>query len=235
MKSFIPVFILFIVLQSCEKEVKALEFKTNAIGDSFEADIEVIYDLAKGNSDVAKLINSQIEKQIIESIPNTQNNQSIEEAINAFEKSYVDFKGEFFDTERPWTLTVETEIVYQTKTLISIALSTYSDTGGAHGNDSIQFLNFNPENGALYELEDLIIDINGFTSLAEAHFLENMKGEGNSIDEFFFGKDFQLPESIGFNEEGIILLYNTYEIASYNQGITEFVIPIEEVEKYLKI
>lgn len=234
MKRFIPIFILFIVLHSCEKEVKAVEFETNAIEDSFEADIEVIYDVAKGNSNVSELINTQIKKQIVESIPNTQNNQSVEEAINAFEKSYVDFKGEFFGTERPWTLAVETEIVYQTQTLISVALSTYSDTGGAHGNDSIQFLNFNPENGALYELQELITDMSGFTSLAESHFLENMKSKGNSIDEFFFGKDFQLPESIGFNEEGVILLYNTYEIASYNQGITEFIIPTEEVDKYLK-
>ena len=234
MKRFIPIFILFIIAQSCEKEVKAVEFETNTIGDRFEADIEVIYDLAKGNSDVSELINTQIEKQIVESIPNSQSNQSVEEAINAFEKSYVDFKGEFFGTERPWTLAIETEIVYQSQNLISVALSTYSDTGGAHGNDSIQFLNLNPENGALYELQDLITGISGFTSLAESHFLENMKNEGNSIDEFFFCKDFQLPESIGFNEEGVILLYNTYEIASHNQGITEFVIPMDEVEKYLK-
>ena len=44
-----------------------------------------------------------------------------------------------------------------------------------------------------------------------------------------------LPENIGFSDEGVILLYNVYEIAPYSEGITEFTIPFEEVLKYIKI
>ena len=40
---------------------------------------------------------------------------------------------------------------------------------------------------------------------------------------------------MGFNENGIILLYNVYEIASYVQGVTEFTIPYAEANPYLKI
>ena len=87
----------------------------------------------------------------------------------------------------------------------------------------------------MYSNEDLFTNIEGFKTLAKTYFLDHMKNEGSNISEFFFGKDFQLPENIGFNEEGVILLYNVYEIASYNQGYTEFVIPLENVLQFLKI
>jgi hypothetical protein len=53
------------------------------------------------------------------------------------------------------------------------------------------------------------------------------------MTDFFFGKDFVLPENIGYNEEGLLLLYNTYEIASYAMGITEFTIPYSEINNLL--
>ena len=118
-----------------------------------------------------------------------------------------------------------------------MVINVYSDTGGAHGNDSIVLLNFNPENGNLYSHSEIIDDIDGFKSLAETYFMNTLKDESEttSISEFFFGKAFQLPENIGFNDEGIILLYNVYEIASYDQGYTEFIIPFEDANSYLKI
>ena len=68
-----------------------------------------------------------------------------------------------------------------------------------------------------------------FNSIAEKHF-KNSLAQSNSqsnIQDYFFGKSFQLPQNIGFSEDGLILLYNTYEVASYAQGYTEFIIPFE--------
>ena len=55
------------------------------------------------------------------------------------------------------------------------------------------------------------------------------------MEDEFFGKDFQLPETIGYSDEGIIILYNPYEIASYAQGIVEFTIPFEDVSSFLNV
>ena len=114
-------------------------------------------------------------------------------------------------------------------------LTVYTDTGGAHGNDNITFLNFNPENGKLFSNKELINNFDGFKTLAESYFLDHMKNEDSDIEELFFGKPFQLPKNIGFNDKGIILLYNVYEIASYNQGYTEFFIPKEKAKAFLNI
>jgi hypothetical protein len=55
------------------------------------------------------------------------------------------------------------------------------------------------------------------------------------MQDYFFGKPFHLPENIGYGDEGIILLYNVYEVASYAQGYTEFAIPYDIAESFLKM
>ena len=233
-KIALSLFSLFILV-SCEEEVKPLTFSTSLIEKKFEADIEVAYDMVNSKSEAALNINKLTESAILKSIPSSKNETSIQEALLAFDEEYKDFKIEFSDSEQTWALAVETEVLYITESIITMGLSVYSDTGGAHGSDTIEFLNFDPETGNLYSNEDLFTNIEGFKKLAKTYFLDHMKNEDSNISEFFFGKDFQLPENIGFNEEGVILLYNVYEIASYNQGYTEFVIPLENVLEYLKI
>ena len=73
--------------------------------------------------------------------------------------------------------------------------------------------------------------------MVKQHNLKNLKTKNKpqSIEDYFFGKPFQLPENIGFNNNGLLLLYNTYEIASYAQGYTEFVIPFNDCESFLKV
>ena len=62
-------------------------------------------------------------------------NTSIESAIQAFDSEYKKFKTDFPDSDQVWEISVETEILYASKEVLTIALNTYIDTGGAHGND----------------------------------------------------------------------------------------------------
>ena len=76
-----------------------------------------------------------------------------------------------------------------------------------------------------------------FIKLSEIYFNLKLqeKLKENGFNDYFFGDSFQLPENIGFSDEGVILLYNVYEIAPYSEGITEFTIPFEEALPYLKL
>ena len=40
-------------------------------------------------------------------------------------------------------------------------------------------------------------------------------------------------ENIGFNEDGILFLYNSYELEFLGQEIFEFIIPYEAIAQYL--
>jgi hypothetical protein len=43
-----------------------------------------------------------------------------------------------------------------------------------------------------------------------------------------------MPANIGYNDEGVIFLYNVYEIAPYARGIIEFTMPFETISEFLK-
>lgn len=235
MKYTTTIYSLLLFVTSCANEIKPLAFETETITKNFEASIEISFDKVKDKSNAAQLINKEIEKQIIYAIPNSEKRMTLEEAINGFDLDYITFKDTFEEQSEPWMLIIETELMFQSEELITIGISSYSNTGGAHGNDMIRLLNFNPLTGQLLPFDAIIKNKDEFERLAEGYFKKAMIKDELTTNDFFFGDPFHLPENFGFSDDGLILLYNTYEIASYNQGYTEFTIPFKNVADYLKI
>jgi hypothetical protein len=226
------------LLFSCSSEFKPATFETVEINENFDADITVIYERAEGNNDLSQTINKNIEQAMIYEIGRDSTYTDVMSMLNSFNQEYVDFKKDFPDASEPkWELQIETERTYQSEDIITIAISIYQFQGGAHGNDQIRLLNLNAKNGAILRHEDFIGDIEGFEKLAKTYFLKNLENqrENLTMQDYFFGKPFHLPENIGYGDEGIILLYNVYEVASYAQGYTEFAIPYDIAESFLKM
>jgi hypothetical protein len=238
MKHILTFLIFLIVLNSCTSEFKPATFKITSIDTAFDADISVAFDSAIGRSELSEAINTHIQNTIISTMSSSEDTSDLNIVLKEFNSEYVNFKKEFPDASEPvWELHIETEILYQSIDIITLAISTYEFQGGAHGNDKIKFLNLNAKSGEVLNQNDIIENNNAFKILAEKHFTKSLaskKGELN-MEDFFFGKAFQLPENIGFSDDGLVLLYNVYEVASYVQGYTEFVIPFEAVESYLKV
>ena len=109
-------------------------------------------------------------------------------------------------------------------------------TGGAHGYGSTSFFNFDPGTGETYEHRDLFTA--DFVRFAESSFRDRYDiPEGDPINStgFWFENDtFHLPINIGITKEKVILIYNSYEIASYADGDFRFEFPLEEVAAFLK-
>jgi hypothetical protein len=224
------------VCVSCEKERPLTFSEINSVYKDY-ATIEINIPKAEGNSTISNAINITIENLIVYVLNFSGNNSKatyIGDAVKNFQTEYKQFKDDFEESDLVWEATFDGEVTYQSSEVVSIALSSYSFTGGAHGNMDITFLNFNPQTGSLFKFNDIINNKEGFTKLVKKYFKKEISSSTDS-DNGFFEDSFQLPENIGFNEEGIILLYNTYEIASYAQGITEFTIPYEEMDTFLKI
>lgn len=238
-KNLILVFLLFLFF-NCVEDSKVVQFNLNSISEDYEANIEVLYHQLEGKDINSTAINETIKKEFIKSISTDDqevSNPNIDAALSAFDEEYKQFKVDFPGTEQIWQLLVETEVLYTSKEVISIALNTYIDTGGAHGNDSIIFLNFNPQSGDLYALSDIINNKEKLSELAKTYFIKEVMttNDEDVIEDYFFGEPFQLPENIGFSDEGLIFLYNVYEIASYAEGYTEFLIPYKELNDLLKV
>ncbi|WP_296311895.1 DUF3298 and DUF4163 domain-containing protein [Winogradskyella sp. UBA3174] len=238
MKKIKVLIVFVVVLFSCDEEIKPLTFKTNEISKAFDAEITVILTKATTDNNISNAINTTIENEIIKAISDSKNIKTLDEALSTFNTEFVNFKKDFPEGEQSWSLNIESEVTYISTEIVTIALSIYTDKGGAHGNDTISFLNFDPNTGNLFAIQDIIENTEAFKTLAEKHFKSSLKSEDSdksNIEDFFFGEPFQLPKNIGFTDDGLVLLYNVYEIASYDQGYTEFVIPFSNAKPYLKV
>lgn len=233
------IILLLTFVFSCDKDVK-IDFTETNIEKSKSTIISINYPKASGTKEVAKRINETLENYIVNQTNLTEDsiiNMPINDAVEQFDMAYDSFKKDFPDSTQKWEVLIDGEVTYRSPEVISIAINSYLDTGGAHGNTNVRFFNFNSQTGALFSKKDLISDFKGLSEIVEQQLKAEIKAnaEDELMEDFFFGKDFQLPESIGFSEEGLIILYNPYEIASYAQGIIEFTIPFEEVSSFLNV
>lgn len=224
---------------SCEED-KTVTFTDTHIEKTENAKINISYPKAEGNKDVANSINTTIENFLANEInmsEKTDKKLRLNDAVQAFDDEYKSFKEDFSDTTQEWEALIESEVNYESDKILCVTVNSYLDTGGAHGNSHVTFLNFDKTSGVLLKIKDIIKDEEGFKKLAIPYFEKATKPLSNDeeVQDMFFGEAFHLPENIGFNADGVILLYNVYEIASYAQGVTEFTIPYNDAKPFLKI
>nr|WP_321246506.1 DUF3298 and DUF4163 domain-containing protein [uncultured Psychroserpens sp.] len=237
-KAYLSILVLLLLI-SCKKEVN-VDFSEELIETSEGADIALNFPKAEGTKEITSRINQTLENYIIKQInmsDNDDTNGDLYDAIAKFNYEYKSFKNDFPDSAQQWEALIDGEVTYRSPEIISIAITSYLDTGGAHGNSSVRFFNFNPQTGEELRVNDLVSNMQGLSEVIKAKLITEIKAEAdtNGMEDVFFGKDFQLPETLGYSDEGLIILYNPYEIATYSQGIIEFTIPLEDVSSFLKI
>ena len=236
-KRFLVLSLISGLIFSCISDPKKNELNEKTFEAEGHPTVRANVVFVQGEGSQYDNINKVITDSTLASIFPDKPLKSVPKALEEFANSYEAFKKDFPDSAQVWELSVETEVVFQSATVITYSINTYSYTGGAHGNDRIILLNFDAASGELIKNLDLFTDIEAFTSIAKQGFIDSQK-ESNpsfSLEDYFFGEDFQLPENMGFSDDGFILLYNVYEIASYAQGYTEFAIPFEDLDTVLKL
>ncbi|WOD44906.1 DUF3298 and DUF4163 domain-containing protein [Hwangdonia lutea] len=223
---------VFYMFFSCKTD-KPINFTETNITSENNQIVEINIPLANTDNDAAKSINAATKDYVIKALQigesNNTTEKSVEESIEDFNQEYTDFINDFPESTQKWEAQIDGEVIFKAQDIISISLTSYTNTGGAHGNLNISFLNFDTSTGKLLDTNALFTDIEGFKSMAKKHFEASIKDKDLLLDP----ETFQLPENIGYSDDGIILLYNTYEIAPYSSGILEFSIPFEDAKPYL--
>ncbi|MFD2551343.1 PdaC/SigV domain-containing protein [Bizionia sediminis] len=218
---------------SCAEE-STITFSEQTITSPTNQIVEVNIPVAYGHELIAAKINSAIDSVIIANLSfNTENSaypETLSESIEAFNAAANRFKTDFPESPMAWEAQIDGEIMYQSNTVISVAITSYLNTGGAHGNLVISFLNFDAFTGKRLRNQQLFNDYAAFKQLAKKSFSKHI---ANKEDLYFDPDNFVLPENIGFNDTGVILLYNSYEIAPYTTGLTEFTIDYETIYELL--
>ncbi|QLE01355.1 DUF3298 and DUF4163 domain-containing protein [Galbibacter sp. BG1] len=190
--------------------------------------------------EAASKINGTIEKFVINTLNYSEEktSDSITTALSIFRSDYTQLKERFPEDIIPWEASIKGKVSFENENFASVKMDSYVFTGGAHGYGSVSYLNFNLQTGEELSAKDLLIDEKSFIDFAEKTFRKQEKispeANINSSGFMFENDNFHLPNSIGFNENGIILTYNPYEIAAYADGLTKISIPFEEAKSFIK-
>jgi hypothetical protein len=163
---------------------------------------------------------------------------NIEEAIQSFKNGYLELKKMYPDEPVGWEADIEGKVTYEDKNILTIQVSSYLFTGGAHGFSATRFLNFDKAKALELETLELFNDPLEFQSFAEGKFRDQEKipanGSINATGFMFEDDEFYLPENIGFTQEGLQLFYEQYEVASYADGPIILTLKFKELEPYIK-
>jgi hypothetical protein len=244
--------LLFIILlfSSCKNEPELSFSSESFTQENLEicqdqpcSTVVIDYVKASGNAEISEKINANIKEQIIEALflgdDTSPTVKDIPEAAAHFILAYRDHQPDFpseldFESYEA-EVTITNPFLNENRACIEIQL--YLFTGGAHGYGGTSFINFDVQTGEEIKTKDLFINYDEFETFAETKFKEahNIPLEDNiNASGFWFDNDtFYLPESLGFDDHGLIAIYNQYDIASYAEGSILLEIPYFEVLPFL--
>ncbi len=184
-------------------------------------------------------LNQLIKRKVFNYFAQDEPATSYQDIANSFIKGYDDFVRSNPSTPQAWFLSINIEVLKQSPTYLSLKYTHTDYAGGAHGNTTISFLNYNPKTNAEITLDSLVqpgkMDV--LTNIAEGIFRKNEKLSATEPleDHYFFDKGkFSLAQSFHVTDKGLVFLYNPYEIKAYAEGYTELIIPFSAVKNIAK-
>lgn len=237
----IPFFVFMVLLIGCQEDT-ALTFEALTLDETRCSEcprIEIQIPKAMENSKTAQSINNILTEEIIEilNFDDEMEATSIKEAVQSFSNGYWELKKLYPDETIGWEAKIKGTVTYEDALLLTIEIDSYLFTGGAHGYSSKHYLNFDKRKAKELENWQLFKNREDFQKFAEVKFRSQeqipMGKPINSTGLMFERDSFYLPENIGFTKEGITLLYNPYEVASYADGPIILTLRFEEVQPYL--
>lgn len=263
MKQLLLLFTSVIALAACQSKnetttaaTTSAEIKVDSVTYSFKTTPKITKDgdtiitsfsvkypkLVGGNEAVISKINAQIEQMVkdqtfsMEDTLQTTKSGSIENLAKSFVKEFEDLAAENDDIPiMGWDYDGSGDTLLISPKVISIYYQVYSFTGGAHGNSTITYLNFNAQTGDLLKLTDMLSDTTALKKIAELKFektqKEFAKDNGFEYDRasYFWEKPFYLPANIAITKTGLLFMYNPYEAAAYALGPISFDLTWQEL------
>lgn len=242
---------LVLLAISCKKETTKLEFTSEQMTAENlpdckedicpEIDIQLVK--AQGDDQFAKTVNDAVGAVVAASLTISPDEEakvnSLDEGVSNFINDFRDYKAEFAESPAGYEIKVVSKVSYQDANLLSIALDTYTYWGGAHGYGSKSYLNFDVQTGEQLDNEALIKEEGDFKTFVEKKFREqqNIPADGsiNDTGYMFENESFSLAESMGFEDDDMVLVYNPYEVASYAEGQITVRVHIEDVKQFLAV
>ena len=136
----------------------------------------------------------------------------------------------------PYAQNEAVESVYRGGDLLSVTMSSYGYWGGAHGGAATRYMNFDLGAGRFFTLNDLTDDPAALRAAVAEEILAQIGGQG--VDEGYFPgyeETIRAKEDFnaGFDETGVTVVFDEYEIAPYAAGIPAFTVSYDVLAPHL--
>ncbi|NNJ17890.1 DUF3298 domain-containing protein [Pseudomonas putida CSV86] len=121
--------------------------------------------------------------------------------------------------------------------LVIIELSSYLDTGGAHGNPGRAFINWSRQQEKVLTLQDMLVpgqEETFWKTAQEAHRGWLISTRMDQDPEFVKNWPFQKTPNIALTYGAVVLKYDVYTIAPYAMGHVELKIPYPRLNGVIK-
>ncbi len=141
----------------------------------------------------------------------------------------------------PFEYGFDTQIMRGDANILSVAVDTYSYTGGLHGARSRAALNFDPKTGERLYFSDLGKDADALSDFVLDYITQLAKGySGYETVTLSMLPDLIENEQWYFTETGLMIYADEYQVASYAAGRMGFLVPYEELsgkvlDKYIPV
>ncbi|QJA08322.1 DUF3298 and DUF4163 domain-containing protein [Romboutsia sp. CE17] len=127
------------------------------------------------------------------------------------------------------------QVTYNKNNIISIPITTYEFTGGAHGMTYLKSFNYNLNNGSKLMLKDLFKEDIDYEKIIN-NFIKSEISKNKLL--YFTGKDgfkgIKRDQDFYLEDDGIVVYFQLYDIAPYYVGIPKFKLTYNQFGDYLK-
>jgi len=142
------------------------------------------------------------------------------------------------DDKRPGNaLDLNYEVKYADKNLISILYTTYTYTGGAHGNATSNSFNYDLNQDRMLTLEDLFTPNSNYIKVISDHCINALKQRKISDDGWIrsgAGAKKENYPSWNIVPQGLLITFDAYQVAAYAVGPQEVIIPFSALKGVIK-
>lgn len=130
----------------------------------------------------------------------------------------------------------------ETHRYLTYCTTTYNELGGPHGSSTIMYYNISK---VTYKVIEQVVDttrIKELQPLLRKYLLEYFKEGGDlsitdqNLNESILLKDGIIPLPVTtpiLDNDGVLFIYQQYEIGPYSMGMPNFIIPYSEIKPYL--
>lgn len=136
-----------------------------------------------------------------------------------------------------YTLTLTPKMIASHQQLAQFAVEGYIDTGGAHGMPSLNYYIFDMQLQSQISLDDLLLggkkdDLKKLAYQAFLDYLDTNLGIDNAqeLDDYQATWTFVLSDNFYFDQTGLVLVYQPYQIGAYTQGFVELAIAYDKLD-----